>query len=370
MGAGGNRLVELQNNDGGWDLPLDDGDANNGSVSNVLAPIALGLSKAYQRTEDPNILAALQKSKLLFLTKSDNFTTADGALAVELDSVLGGTACVDHVVTNFYDKLALGTYYDAQTGTTHTTVSYVGALRDRYTGLSSNLAAWDLGLGVYSASLVRAIPTYWRLGLEGEIDELDETLGNDVLGLAGAVLGLAAMDVDYDPQAGAYAAASSLSDLAEILASYQLDSGGFTWHAGLMEEGDEMIQETTYAIMALNEFDRIGFSVEIGYGGIYIQTTQLGTGGWKNYTEDEDEEDNQITGEALWGMGVALPAIGDFNFDTVVNFDDYAIFVLAWRTEPGDAGWKAACDMAMPRDYVIDELDLRVFADHWQNGAE
>jgi hypothetical protein len=369
MTAGGNRLVELQNNDGGWDLPLDDGDANTGSDPDVLGPIATGLAKAYHRTQDPNILAALQKSKLLFLAKSDNFTTADGAAAVELDRALGGTACVDHVVTNFYDKLAAGTYYDAQSGTTHTTASYVQALRGRYTGSLSNLAAWDLGLALYNAHLVGDVPTYWRLGLEAEIDELDETLGNDVLGLAGAVLGLAAVDQDYDPQAGAYAAASSLSDLAEILASYQLNSGGFTWHAGLMKEDfDEMVQETTYAVMALNEFDRIGYLAQIGNAGIYIQNIQLATNGWKNNVDDD--EDNQITGEALWGMAVSLPALGDFDLDTVVNSNDFAIFALAWLTEPGDAHWRSACDMAMPRDYVIDALDLGAFVECWMDGAE
>jgi hypothetical protein len=369
MGSGGNRLVELQNNDGGWDLPLDDGDPNSGSDPYAFAQVAMGLAKAYIRTEDPNMFAALQKAKIFLLSKTDNFTTADGALAAELDRILGGTACVDYVVANFYDKLATWTYYDAQTHTTHSTATYIQAVRERYSGGTANLAAWELGLAVRSAHVVGASPTLWLVGLKAEIDELDITLGHDVLGLAGAVLGLAAVGEDYDPQAGPHAAASSLSDLAEILASYQLDTGGFTWHAGLMDEGlDEMIQETTYATLALNEFDRTGYSAELNTAGIYIQTVQLATGGWENTTNDE--EDNQITGEALWGMGAALSVFGDVNFDGKVDLDDFTIFALAWLTEPAHAAWNPDCDIAVPRDNVIDALDFGVLVDHWLEGIQ
>jgi hypothetical protein len=134
------------------------------------------------------------------------------------------------------------------------------------------------------------------------------------------------------------------------------------------EDSDEMVQETTYAVMALNEFDRIGYLAQIGNAGIYIQNIQLATNGWKNNVFDE--EDNQITGEALWGMAVSLPALGDLDLDTVVNSIDFAMFAQAWQTEPGDAQWRSACDIALPRDYVINALDLRAFLDRWMDGAE
>ena len=56
-----------------------------------------------------------------------------------------------------------------------------------------------------------------------------------MIGLAGAVYGLAAGGEDYDPVAGEHAAASNLSDLAAILASYQIDGGGFAY-ADLADE--------------------------------------------------------------------------------------------------------------------------------------
>jgi hypothetical protein len=218
---GGNRLVELQNNDGGWDWPLDNNDPNSGSDPNIFASAAMGLAQAYRLADDPNMLAALQKAGTFLLNKSGDFVSSDGALAVELDDILGSTAYTTHVKTKFYNRLEAGTYYDARSDAVHDTNSYVQTLRNRSTGLIANLAAWDLGLGLYNAYIVGANTTDWLTGLKAEIDELDNNY-YDVLGLAGAVLGLAAVGEDYDPQAGKHAAASSLSDLAEILAGYQL----------------------------------------------------------------------------------------------------------------------------------------------------
>jgi beta-lactam-binding protein with PASTA domain len=284
MGLGGNRLVELQNNDGGWDQPLDDGDPNSGSDPETFASVAMGLAKAYRKASDPNMLAALQKAKTFLLSKTNDFAVTDGALAVELDSILGGTACVDHVSTNFYDKLEAGTYYDARSDTVHDTNSYIQSLRD-LDEETANLAAWDLGLGLYSTYIIGANTTEWITGVKAEIDELDGNYMYDVLGLAGAVFGLAAVGEDYDPQAGQHESASSLSDLAAVLASYQLETGGFTWHGMYrQEEMDEFVQETVYALMALNEFDRDGYLTEIWDAGNYLQSVQLVTGGWMRKT--------------------------------------------------------------------------------------
>jgi beta-lactam-binding protein with PASTA domain len=306
MGLGGSRLVELQNNDGGWDQgwPPDDGDPNSGSDPETFASVAMGLAQAYRQTGDPNMLAALQKAKTFLLSKTDNFVATDGGIGVELDSILSGAACVDHVITNFYDKLEAGTYYDARSGIIDcNTAEYIQAQRNRRTGTYVNLAAWDLGLGLYSAYIIGANTTEWITGVKAEIDELDGNYSYDVLGLAGAVFGLAGAGEDYDPQAGQHEAASSLGDLAAILASYQLGTGGFTWYSMYMNEGEESIQETVYGLMALNEFDRAGYLLEIRDASVYLQSVQLVTGGWENYPGYDER--NEITGEALRGIAVA-----------------------------------------------------------------
>ena len=84
--AGGDRLVALQNDDGGWDWPLDDGNPANVSPVNTLGPIAQGLAMAYGVTGD----AALADAGALFLTKTTNFSPSDGYLAAKLDEIFGG----------------------------------------------------------------------------------------------------------------------------------------------------------------------------------------------------------------------------------------------------------------------------------------
>lgn len=303
MQDGGDRLVDLQNNDGGWDWPLDDSNPANVSPKNTIAPIAMGLAKAQGQTGDAGQLTALQNAGGLLLGKTNNFSPSDGYLAAELDSVLGGTAYVDHVKTNFYNKLATGTYDRNGAGTLFNTADYINLIDTaRAGGGIANLAAWDIGIGLYAANAAGADTTDWVAGVKAEINELDGAASYDVIGLAGGIMGLASVGEAFDPTAGEHAAAGSLGDLATILGGYQLSTGGFTWNSGYVIEGDgnETIQETAYALMALKEFDGITFLNQIASAGIYLTGTQLGTGGWENYLGSG--ENNEITGEALWGI--------------------------------------------------------------------
>ncbi|MBN2136549.1 MAG: hypothetical protein JW720_01960 [Sedimentisphaerales bacterium] len=309
--AGGDRLVVLQQNDGGWDWPLYDGDPANASPTNTVSPIAMGLAQAYYRTGDGAMLTGLQNAGTLLLGKTNNFSPSDGYLAVELDSIFGGTAYTDHVTTNFYDALAAGTYNRNGAGTLYDTAGYVNLIRtSRASSGIGNLATWDIGIGLYAADLAGADTTAWVAGTKAEIDELDGDAYYDVIGLAGGILGLASVGESFDPTAGEHAAASSLSDLGDILTGYQLSSGGFTWNSNYVvdDDGNETVQETAYAILALDELNRAGYLGNIYGAGYYLQTVQLGTGGWENYTGSG--ENNEITGEALWATSIAIPAPG------------------------------------------------------------
>ena len=145
--------------------------------------------------------------------------------------------------------------------------------------------------------------------MEGEINELDGAQYYDVIGLAGAVYGLAFVGENFDPNAGEHAAATSLADLAAILAGYQINNGGFTWSSLYLTAGNETNQETAYAILALNQVNRAGYLSQIRGAADYLLTVQLGTGGWDNYVGDPDGENNTLTGEAAWGIGVAYPEL-------------------------------------------------------------
>ncbi len=56
---------------------------------------------------------------------------------------------------------------------------------------------------------------------------------------------------------------------------------------------------------------------------------------------------------------------GDFEPDTDVDFEDFAVFASAWKSKDGDINWNVFCDISSPEDGVVDELDLSVFCSNW-----
>jgi len=298
---GGDRLTDLQNGDGGWGLPT-----VSATVDPILGPTGRGLAEAYWFSGDGDHLTALSDVGANLLTRTNDFYVSDGYLAGVLDHTFGVTTYTDHVTTNFYDPLAAGTYDRLGAGTLYDAAGYVSFLRTTTLG---NEAAWQIGIGLYSAEAAGADTTAWVAGTKAEINELVGGESFDVLGLGGAVLGLALVEEDFDPTTGQHEAASDLADLAAILAGYQLNTGGFTWRSDRMGEGvnNEAIQETAYALLALEEFEPTTYPAEILAAGVYLASVQLGTGGWQNFVGDPDGESNNVTGEALWAIGTTVP---------------------------------------------------------------
>ena len=309
--AGGERLIATQNGDGGWDWPVRDLNPKVSNAPNILAPTAMGLVQTYRVTGDPNCLEALKKAAGYLLKKAPlAITPEDGCLAVALDEVLGVTTYTEFVKKNLFDSLAKGTY-DYLGIANINTERYVQIIRLQRAGDGvPNLAAFDCGMGLYAAHLVGADTKPWIAATKAEINELSPEGVYDVLGLAGAVLGLASVGETVDPTAGAHKAAASLADLASILAGYQLSSGGFTWNALSMGEGvdNETGQETAFALLALKEVDSSLYRDKITGAAAYLKTSQLPTGGWEDYFGQG--EYNELTGEALWAVGAAdqIPA--------------------------------------------------------------
>ena len=66
----------------------------------------------------------------------------------------------------------------------------------------------------------------------------------------------------------------------------------------------ESNQETGYAILALNEVNRPAYLNNIQGASNYLISVQLATGGWEGES-DPLEENNEVTGEALWGISTA-----------------------------------------------------------------
>jgi hypothetical protein len=55
----------------------------------------------------------------------------------------------------------------------------------------------------------------------------------------------------------------------------------------------------------------------------------------------------------------------DLDLDGDADSADFATLARAWLTEPTDARWNRACDIAFPADNRIDALDLATLADYW-----
>ncbi len=299
----GNRLVALQHTDGGWGWYI----ADVSSPLNIIGPIGMGLAQAYQESGVSGQKTSLTTAGAFLLAKTNNFSPSDGYLAAQLDKVLGGTTYTTYVKTNYYDQLAAGTYNKNGLGTLYTTASYVALIRASRSGSQANIAAWDLGIGLVGASMCGGATADWITGVEAEVNELISGNDYDVIGLAGAVYGLAFVNATFDPTAGSYAAANSVSDLAATLASYQISGGGFTYNSTAVSAGNETNQETGYAILALNQVSRATYLTAIQGAATYLMSVQLGTGGWDDYVGDTYGENNELTGEAIWGIAAAYP---------------------------------------------------------------
>jgi hypothetical protein len=94
---------------------------------------------------------------------------------------------------------------------------------------------------------------------------------------------------------------------------------------------------------------------------------------WQNYSENRAIYDQWPT----WGSGgFDLEAIGvlneqqyraDINLDGIVDVFDLAIFASAWQSHFGQSNWVGRCDLARPRDLLINCLDFAVFASQWRH---
>jgi hypothetical protein len=92
---------------------------------------------------------------------------------------------------------------------------------------------------------------------------------------------------------------------------------------------------------------------------------------WDFYTANHPIYDAWLTFES---GGVDLEAVGvfeeqnysaDINLDGMVDMSDFVLFGSAWGSFFGHVNWIGRCDLAEPRDYVIDTFDLAVFCAQW-----
>lgn len=83
--------------------------------------------------------------------------------------------------------------------------------------------------------------------------------------------------------------------------------------------------------------------------------------------------------ETVGSGGFDLDAIGvlheqnkpaDINLDGVVDMGDLYIFIPAWLSQIGDENWNQRCNLAEPKDYIIDIQDFAVITCQWLESEE
>ncbi len=86
---------------------------------------------------------------------------------------------------------------------------------------------------------------------------------------------------------------------------------------------------------------------------------------WNNVTSKQYSRNlDPVNGTGI-ELATQMGFSGNFNDDNDVDFEDFAIFAAAWRSRPGDGSWDPNCDIAIPSDGVIDELDLAILCENW-----
>ena len=312
----GERLAAIQCESGSWGWPLDGGCP--AGYANLVAPTAQGLALAHAATTPAStaMQAAVEGAGDYLLGKVGDFSIADGYLAVTLDEVLGSDVHVDHVRAAFYDRLVAGTYDPATPAdaTTYDTAAFLALKRAQRSGAVANIAAWDLGMGLYAATLLAerdpgfVVEDAWIDAVEAEVEELVAGGYYDVIGLAGALMGLARAQVDdFVPASGAHAGVAGLDGLAAELLALQIpETGGFTWTFGATAPEDTTTQETAYALLALVEARDAGVSGldgAIDAAAAWLVATQTDAGGWL-FAQGLGEY-GEVDGEAVWALVAA-----------------------------------------------------------------
>jgi len=87
------------------------------------------------------------------------------------------------------------------------------------------------------------------------------------------------------------------------IAGVTANTTSFNDTANNVTAGHESVQVTAYSILALNAVNRPTYLNKIIGAANYISSIHLTTGGFEDVTGDG--ENNEITGEALWGMSIA-----------------------------------------------------------------
>ena len=300
---------------------------------NITGPIVIGVLNTYYFTRDAGQLAGALNGGAFDLTyKYDNgearFGTFTAGFMLDLARASGNTSFSDFVSEWLFDELAAGTYSPSD----YDTAGWITNIQNGLGGTFINLRPWDF------STLIRAARVLGQPGqdalfeqavLDGlaTLDNSDpDTVYSDIIGLAGAVRGLAdarrftfpAISAPLHPGVDGI---DNLEDLAAYLASLQNPNGSWNWHSNLASPGtiDEDVQTTAYALLALLEVDVMtaaSYQPATETARDWLLSMQLPDGGFPEYPGGT--EISEVEGEAVTGMAAydATLFVGGFESGT------------------------------------------------------
>jgi hypothetical protein len=327
---GAEHILDQQCHNGGFGWPHADCST---TYHNITGPIILGVLGTWAFTQDGNELVGAVNGGAFDLTYTfpngeARFSTFTpffmGTLALAADNTTFST----HVSVNLFDALAAASYgpddYD--------TAGWIASIEAGRSGAWVNLRPWEFHT---------LIPTARVLGQPGQddlfetalldglntLDNTDpDTVYSDIIGVAGAVRGLAnarrlgfpSIVSPLDPDINGI---DTLENLAAYLASLQNPNGSWYWHSNLTApaSGDEDVQTTAYALLALLDAD---VATAASYQGAtelardWIVSMQLPDGGFPEYPGGP--ENTEVEGEAVNAMASfdAVIFVGGFESGT------------------------------------------------------
>ena len=210
--------------------------------------------------------------------------------------------------------------------------------------------------------------------------------------------------IDLGTLGGDHSSAFAINNNGQVVGDSELSSGSYNAHAFLWEDLNgnsqsdpgEMIDLDTlgndysWAVAINNAGQVVGVLENAGPGDnrrAFLWNSEQGMvnlndllppdSGWTSLMAARDiNERGQILGWGItdsdeWHAFLMTPLIpGDLTDDGKVDFKDFAVLGLGWRSSPGDDNWNQICDISDPNDDIIDERDLDVLTEHWLAGVE
>ena len=264
--TGADHIVSQQCDNGGFGWPHADCSA---TFHNLTGPILLGVLGAHNHTGIPEHLLAATNGGAWDLTSTyDNGESRFGTLGPffmwRLSRAAGNTTFSTFVETELFDELEAGTYGPNDVDT----AGWISEIKTYRTGTWVNLRPWEfqtLGFAARTMGNAGQEALFEQAVLDGlaTLNNSDpDTVYSDILGVAGAVRGLADARRYTFPAVSAplhtgVDGIGSLEDLAAYLGSLQNGDGSWYWHSNLTTAGvgDEDVQTTAYAVLALLKVD-------------------------------------------------------------------------------------------------------------------